>query len=312
MSSGVRRVLVGGGTGLVGKHLTKALAARGYDVVIISRKPQQQQPQSATSEQITWQEVERDGLPECHAVINLAGASVLNLAKRWSDAAATEVLDSRISTTSLLSKAIAAASPKPKVFVTASGVGVYPAFPTAEASPEVDESAACGSDFFAKLVREWEAAAQPAVGAGVRHVAMRTGAVLAPDGGVVAQAKLPFLLGLGGPFGSGQQLFPWCHIQDVVNMYIHAMETESLQGPVNLVAPTVATNAEYTQAFAKAVHRFAIVPMPAFVIRALFGPDLATMLLCGQRVVPRKALDSGFTFSFPTIDKAMHDVVVNA
>lgn len=300
----MKRVLVGGGTGLIGRHLTAALDARGYDVVVISRTNNSNRPA------VTWKQVETDGLPACDAVINLAGSSVLNLAKRWSPAAAEEVRQSRLHTNGLLASAISSAERRPKVFVSASGVGYYPSYATAEDAPEVDETGPAASDnFLSVLAQEWEGAAQSVADHGVRYVTMRTGAVLASDGGAVAQALLPFKLGLGGPIGSGRQLFPWCHIDDVVGLYIHALENDSVQGPVNAVAPGVATNAEYTRAFAAAVHRYAVVPMPAFAVRLLFGPDLSPMLLEGQRAVPRKALATGYTFQHPSISEAMQHLL---
>eukprot|EP00043_Microstomoeca_roanoka_P009953 m.94870 g.94870 ORF g.94870 m.94870 type:complete len:306 (+) comp14742_c1_seq3:357-1274(+) len=298
-----KKVLIGGGSGLVGRAISSALNAKGYQVVLISRT-------SKGPNSLTWTQIEEQGLPPCHAVINLAGASLFELAKRWIPNVKQTIYDSRIGTTSLLAKAIANAPARPKVFITASGVGYYEAYPTKEESPEVDESSPNGQGFLCELARDWEGAAQPAIKDGkVRHVAMRMGAVLSSEGGAVAQAKFPFLLGLGGRFGSGQQLFPWIHIRDAANLYVHAIENDSITGPVNAVAPQVITNSEYTQAFARAVHRFAIFPMPSFIMRLVFGADVAHLMLTGQRVVPKKALDSGFNFAFTDIDAALQDIL---
>ncbi|XP_008495060.1 epimerase family protein SDR39U1 isoform X1 [Calypte anna] len=293
------RVLVGGGTGFVGRTLTQLLRSRGHEVTHISRE--------GGKDRISWGELSHSGLPLCDAVVNLAGENVLNPFRRWSDAFCREVINSRVETTRTLAKAIANAEEPPHAWVLVTGVGYYRPSPTAEYT---EDSHGGDFDFFSRLVSAWEAAAL-IPGSPTRGVVVRSGVVLGKGGGAISQMLLPFRLGLGGPLGSGLQPFPWIHIQDLAGIVCHALETESVQGVLNGVSPSspMTSNATFAQEFAAALGRPALLPVPAWAVRAVFGSERAVMLLEGQKVVPKHTLESGYQFIFPDLSAALRDVV---
>ena len=203
-------------------------------------------------------------------------------------------------TTRALADAIRAAAKKPRVLVNASAVGYY----GGRGDEVLDEGSAPGNDFLAGVVKEWEREAQRA---GVRSVQVRTGVVLAKEGGALARMLLPFKAFLGGPIGSGKQWFPWIHVADEVAAILWCIDRDALSGPVNLVAPGIVTMKEFAQALGRALHRPALFPVPAAPLRILLG-EMAEVLLDGQRAVPKKLLDSGFRFRFAAVDEALRDL----
>ncbi|NWW39759.1 D39U1 protein, partial [Panurus biarmicus] len=253
------------------------------------------------------EELSRSGLPLCDAVVNLAGENVLNPFRRWGDAFCREVINSRVETTKTLAKAIAAAEQPPRAWVLVTGVGYYRPSPTAEYT---EDSPGGDFDFFSRLVSSWEAAAL-IPGSQTRGVVVRSGVVLGRDGGAISQMLLPFRLGLGGPMGSGLQPFPWIHIQDLSGIVCHALEKESVQGILNGVAPSSpgTSNGRFAAELAAALGRPALLPVPAWAVRAVFGAERAAMLLQGQRVLPKRTLESGYRFIFPELPAALQDVV---
>ncbi|KAM6042223.1 epimerase family protein SDR39U1 isoform 1-T1 [Chlamydotis macqueenii] len=293
------RVLVGGGTGFVGRALTQLLRSRGHEVTHVSRQ--------GGTDRISWEELSHSGLPLCDAVVNLAGENVLNPFRRWGDAFCKEVVSSRIETTKTLAKAIADAEQPPRAWVLITGVGYYHPSLTAEYT---EDSPGGDFDFFSRLVSSWEAAAL-ICGSPTRGVVVRSGVVLGRGGGAVSQMLWPFRLGLGGPLGSGIQPFPWIHIQDLAGIVYHALESECLQGVLNAVSPCspATTNGTFAQELAAALGRPALLPVPAWAVRAVFGAERAVMLLEGQRVVPKRTLESGYRFIFPDLSGALKDIV---
>ncbi|KAK2527227.1 Sdr39u1 [Columba livia] len=293
------RVLVGGGTGFVGRALTQLLRSRGHEVTHVSRQ--------GGKDRISWEELSHSGLPLCDAVVNLAGENVLNPFRRWNDAFCREVISSRVETTKTLAKAIADAERPPHAWVLVTGVGYYRPSPTAEYT---EDSPGGDFDFFSRLVSSWEAAAL-VPGSPARGVVVRSGVVLGQDGGAISQMLWPFRLGLGGPLGSGLQPFPWIHIRDLAGIVCHALESECLQGVLNGVSPSSATtsNSTFAQELAAALGRPALLPMPAWAVRAVFGAERAVMLLEGQKVVPKRTLESGYHFIFPELSGALKDIV---
>ncbi|NXY51186.1 D39U1 protein, partial [Ceuthmochares aereus] len=289
----------GGGSGFVGSALTQLLRSRGHAVTLVSRQGGQ--------DRITWEELSHSGLPLCDAVVNLAGENVLNPFRRWDDAFCREVFNSRIETTKTLAKAIAEAQQTPRAWVLVTGVGYYRPSPTAEYT---EDSSGGDFDFFSRLVSSWEAAAL-IPGSPTRGVVVRSGVVLGRGGGAISQMIWPFRLGLGGPLGSGLQPFPWIHIQDLAGIVCHALESESLQGILNGVSPSsnATSNGTFAQELAAALGRPALLPVPAWAVRAVFGAERASMLLEGQRVVPKRTLESGYKFLFPELSGALKDIV---
>lgn len=280
------RVAVTGASGLIGTRLAAALRARGDEVVAVSLRSGP--PAPAT-------------LAACDAVIHLAGEPV---AQRWTEGARERIRSSRVEGTRGLVAAIAAADPGPRVLVSASGVGFYG--PCGEEL--VDESRGPGDDFLARLSVDWEGAAQAATEHGVRVVLVRTGVGLAKSGGALAKMLLPFRLGVGGPVAGGRQYLPWIHVDDIVGIYLAALDNESWSGPVNACAPQPVTNAEFSKALGRALHRPAVLPVPAFAIRLLYG-DMAEIVTEGQRAIPARALELGYTHTHPDLDEALADAL---
>ena len=301
------KVVITGGTGFIGTALTSALLARGDKVTLVTRAPVvAQQSWDGRIDARLWNG--RDPGPwvmainGADAVINLAGESVAG--GRWSGARKLALVKSRIDSTRAVVKALEAATERPLVFVSASAVGYYGGNPKGDCP----EGAPPGSDFLAALCGQWEREAAAGEKFEVRAVMARIGVVLGKSGGAFAKMLTPFKLGLGGPLGSGRQPFPWIHVDDAVGAILHAIEDVGLAGPVNVVAPEPATSATFAKAMGRALHRPAFLPAPAFALRLALG-EMSTLLLDGQRAVPKKLLDSGYAFRHPTLDGALKELV---
>ncbi|CAG9561196.1 unnamed protein product [Danaus chrysippus] len=286
------KVLIGGGTGFVGTRLNSLLKANNYCVVNISRMP--------AANNISWSTLETSGLPsQTCAVVNLAGQQFMDFTKMWTPGFKQNVKTSRVYTTKAIASAINKSQDKPRVFVLITGVGAYEPSETIK----YDESSpTTGTDFFSKLLVEWEQAAK--VDPPVRLVIIRSGVVLGREGGMIKNMILPFFLGLGGPIASGKQFLPWIHIEDLVRLIQFAIENECVTGVLNGVAPQVITNAEFTKSFAKALSRPAFFTVPEFSLNLLLNPERAMMLTKGQYVVPKRTLEYGFQYKYRTIDEA--------
>jgi len=310
------RVLVGGGTGFIGREVVALFERLNYEVIVISRKKKVPYSfnnvsagsllkESSESRQNTksWIEIEEDGLPAgTVAVVNTAGQNVLDPLRRWSPGFRQNVYNSRVNTNFLLAKAIARSKEKPKAFVHMSGVGYYPPGPGV-----VDESSEGGKhDFLARLVTDWEKAAQLSTEIPTRVVSLRSGVVLGRNGGLVQQTMLPFCLGLGGSMGAGSQLMPWIHVKDLASLILHSVDSEC-SGVYNAVAPQTVTNKQFVKAYAKELVRPAIIPLPEFVLKAVFGSERASIITQSQNVQPKRTLESGFNYNFPTIKEAAEE-----
>lgn len=286
------RVVIGGASGLIGSALVPALEEAGHDVVrLVRREP-------TRVDEIRWDPAagvfDATKVGTVDALVNLSGEY---MGKRWTDARKREIVDSRVKSTELLARTAAVIDPRPSVLAVASAVGFY-----GDRGDEIlTEESSAGTGFLTDVVQAWEAAADPAREAGVRVVHLRQGIVLSNRGGALKQMLLPFKLGLGGRVGSGKQWWSWVGMDDVVAAYLHALRGD-LDGPINVTSPNPATNSQFTSAVGKALERPAILPVPSFGIRALFGEMGEAMLLGGQRVLPARLLDSGFAFAAPTID----------
>lgn len=291
------KILVTGSSGLIGSALVAELGRRGHEVLAAVRR----EPRSAS--EVRWDPVagtiDAAALAGIDAVVHLAGAGIGD--RRWTEAYKREILESRTKGTRTIAAAIAAMPVKPRVFLSGSAIGFY----GDRGNETVDETSAPGDGFLADVVREWEAAAAPAVDAGIRTVFLRTGIVLTPRGGALKKQLPLFRLGLGGRFGNGRQWQSWISLDDEIAAIVHLLDS-SLSGPVNLVAPNPVTNAGFTSTLAKVLRRPALLPIPAFGPSLLLGGELADALLyTGQRVEPAALERDGFRFSHPELDGAL-------
>ncbi|MFG2709459.1 TIGR01777 family oxidoreductase [Streptomyces goshikiensis] len=290
------RIAVTGSSGLIGSALVRSLRSDGHDVVrYVRREP-------AAGDEAWWDprrgHLDPAGLDGCAAVVHLAGAGVGD--RRWSAAYKREIRDSRVLGTAAVVRALGGLDHPPGVFVSGSAVGYY----GDTGDRPVDERAPAGEGFLPSVCVEWEAAASPAAGLGVRTVLARTGLVIAPDGGAWGRMFPLFRAGLGGRLGDGRQYWPYISLHDHVAALRHLIDTPELSGPVNLTAPEPLTNREITAAMGRVLHRPTPFPVPAFALRLALG-EFSQDVLQSQRVRPARLLESGFVFAHPGIDEAI-------
>lgn len=292
------RVALTGASGLIGSHLASALRADGHDVLrLVRRAPQE-------PDEVRWApggSVDLDGLARADAVVHLAAPGMGD--RPWTPARKEELRRSRVEGTRTIAAAmaaLAAGGAGPRTLVSASGVGYY----GAPGDAAVDESGPRGDTEIARLAGDWEDAAAPAVEAGVRVSYLRSGVVLSPRDGALARLLPLFRLGLGGRVGSGRQYWSWISLRDHIRGVRHVLDRDDLAGPVNVTSPQPVTNAEFTAALGRAVHRPAFLVAPALPLRVAFG-GFGVDLLSGQRVVPGRLEAAGFTFDDPDIDSAL-------
>lgn len=294
-------VVIAGASGLLGSALAASLRSDGHQVRRLVRRAARGDDEAA------WEpargRMDPAALAGADAVVALSGAGIGD--RRWSGEYKQTLRDSRLEPTGLLAHTLAAMPSPPKVFLSASAVGYYG--DTGDAT--VDESAPAGEDFLARLVVDWEAETAPAAAAGVRVVMLRTGIVLSRHGGALAQMLPIFTAGLGGRLGSGRQWMSWITLADHVAALRHLLEDAEVSGPVNITAPNPVRNAEFTATLARALHRPAVLAVPAFALRLRFGEFAGEGLLAGQRVIPARLRDSGFTFAHPELGGALQAVL---
>jgi uncharacterized protein len=293
------RVLVSGASGLIGSALLPSLQARGSILTRLVRGA------TTGAGQIPWnpaQPLSPDSVSGYDAVIHLSGEPI---AGRWTEAKKRRILDSRSQGTGNLSQAVAKAAERPRVFISASAVGYY-----GNRGEEIlREESPSGGGFTAQICREWEAATHTAAAAGIRTVQMRLGVVMSAGGGALQKMLLPFRLGMGGAMGSGRQWWSWISIDDVVGAILHVLDHDSLQGPVNTVAPVPVTNREFAKTLAAVLQRPAIFPMPAFAVRLIFGEMGEELFLASQRVEPAKLAASRYRFKHPELREALAQIL---
>ena len=288
------KVVIAGGSGFLGRRLADTWRHGGHEVTVLTRTPRQPGDMAwspAAPGPWTMQVGQAD------AVVNLAGEGIAD--QRWTTARRAAIFDSRAEATRALARALRDGR-RGVTFLSASAIGFYGTGerPAGEDSP-------AGDDFLARVCVAWEAEANAAADAG-RVVLLRTGVVLARDGGALPRMALPFRFFAGGRVGSGRQPVSWIHVDDWVSMATWALTNAAVAGPLNLTAPAPVTNAEFTRALARAMRRPAVLPVPAFALRVALGRELAdSLLLNGRRVLPVTAQRLGFTFTFPTIDAAL-------
>lgn len=297
------RVAITGATGLIGSALAAALRERGNEPIVISRTPE---PGTAA---IGWDPARGfdppDVLSGCDAVVNLAGESI---AGRWTPSKKARIRESRAQATKAVVEGIAAAHPRPRTLINASGIGIY-----GDRGDELlDESSEPGDDFLAEVCRAWEAGAGEAElleGDPVRVCIARFGMVLDPHGGALPELLTPFRLGLGGPVGGGRQWMSWVHKRDAIDALLFMLDHADARGPYNVVAPGPVRNREFGRTLAAVLGRPAILPVPRFGVRLLFGEMGESLLLAGQRALPRRLLEAGFVFGFPELRAALDNLL---
>jgi uncharacterized protein (TIGR01777 family) len=304
-----RQILIAGGTGLIGQELVKALIFSGYKIVVLTRSSSSPTEwinnQSITS--ITWsgdftswlvREVEKSV-----AVINLAGENIAT--KRWSSHRKKQLIQSRMETTKALTKACQYASKKPNVFIQASAIGFYPS----SNNETFSEDSEPGIGFLSQLTSDWETVVKNEIPKSVRLVIIRTGVVLSTKGGMLQKLVKPINFFVGGWFGSGEQVVSWIHIKDEVDAILHLLKNSNAEGLFNLVAPNPQSQKQLVKAIAKATNRIAWLPIPSILVKLIFGSMAKEVLLSGNHVESKKLSDLGFTFSYPTIDSALNNLM---
>ncbi len=299
------RVTLTGATGRIGAALVRALGARGDDVTVLSRSPARAREALGDVAAVAWDpgagQAPAEALTGRDAVVHLAGEDV---AQRWTEDAKRRIRASRERGTRHLVDGLRAAGPRPRILVSSSAVGWY----GPHGDEALDEDAPAGTDFLAEVCRTWEAEADRASELGLRVVKVRTGVVLDRQGGALSKMLPFFRLGIGGPVAGGRQYLAWIHLDDIVGIYLAALDGDEWSGPVNAAAPEPATNRAFSHALGRAVHRPALAPVPGFAVRVLYG-DMAEIVTGGQRAIPRRALELGYEFRHPELDEALRSAL---
>jgi uncharacterized protein len=296
------KVLISGGSGLVGTALTESLRSEGHTVAHLVR------PGGAASEgDIRWDPasgfVNANAMEAADAVVNLNGASIGG--GRWTPARKKILRTSRVDSTRFLVESLARLKQKPRVFVSASAIGYY-----GNRGDEIlTESSAPGNEFLAELCRDWEAEALRAQSSGISTVVTRFGVILSAKGGALKQMLTPFKLGLGGRLGSGQQWMSWIALDDVIGILRSALSNEQASGPVNVVAPNPVQNFEFTRVLASVLHRPAIFPAPAFALRLAIGEMADALLLSSQRVHSERPPATAYAFRYENLEPALYAIL---
>ncbi|MCP4638889.1 MAG: TIGR01777 family protein [bacterium] len=297
------RVVVSGSTGLIGSALVDSLRADQHCVLRLVRTPE-----PAGEDEVPWAPAD-DGLLDpdilsgADAVVHLGGTNIAQ--GRWTAARKRDILDSRVVSTQLLAESMTRATAPPRVWVCASAIGYY----GDRGDETLTEDSDPGTGFLAQVCDHWEAATAAAARAGVRVVNARFGVVLSPQAGALAKMLRPFKLGAGGPLGHGRQYMSWVALDDAVGAVRHAIENEGLRGPVNVVAPESVTNRAFAKTLGEALSKPAVMPAPGFALRLALGEMARELLLASTRVEPTRLLASGYGFRYPTVDKALREML---
>jgi uncharacterized protein (TIGR01777 family) len=307
----IMHVIITGGTGLLGRALAEDLANAGYEVILLSRQPEKATalPPGVRAER--WDGRTANGWGRlaggAEAIVNLAGENLAGegfFPRRWTPERKEMIVQSRLNAGAAVVEAVEAAAVKPRVVIQSSGIGAY----GPRRDEELSEEAPIGSDFLAALAVKWEASTAGVEALGVRRAVIRTGAVLSTAGGALTRMLLPFRLFAGGWFGNGRQWFSWIHLADEVAAIRFLIENPKASGVFNLTAPQSLTSREFGRSIGRVMGRPAFLPIPGIAVRLAFG-EVATVVLDGQRVLPRRLLDLGFRFRFPDADSALRDLL---
>jgi uncharacterized protein len=303
-TTGMKRVTVTGATGLIGRRLVRALHERGDEVTVLSRSPDRARELYGFDAQ-GWDPgtgpAPAEALAGRDAVVHLAGEDV---AQRWTKEAKRRIHDSREQGTRHLVEGLRAAEPRPAVLVSSSAVGYY----GAHGDEPLPEDTPPGDDFLARVCIAWEREAQAAEELGMRVVRVRTGVVLDKGGGALGKMLPFFKAGIGGPVAGGRQLLPWVHADDVVGIYLRALDDPAWSGPFNATAPEPVTNKAFSKSLGRALRRPALAPVPAFAIQLLYG-DMSEIVTEGQNAVPQRTLELGYEYAHPALDEALRSAL---
>lgn len=302
-----KKIIITGGSGLIGNALTKAFVSRGDQVWILSRHPEEVHlPEGAKA--VRWDGKTAQGwgslVAGADVIINLAGANIG--ARPWTNVRKQLIRSSRVDAGRAIVEAV---QQNPHTgdqlsVLQIAGVGYY----GDQGDQPLDEQSPAGQDFLASVAADWENASKPVAGLGARHIILRTGVVLSPKGGILAPILLQNQLFMGGPLGSGRQWISWIHLQDLVRVIDFVLTREDIEGVLNAVAPEPLTNADFGRTVSEKMHRPFWIPAPAFMLRAVLG-EMSTLILEGQRVLPRRLMELGFQFEFPTLQEALDDLL---
>ncbi|MEH0007217.1 MAG: TIGR01777 family oxidoreductase [Flavobacteriales bacterium] len=297
-----KTVLISGGSGMIGDRLSAVLTQKGYVVNWLTRNPGRESKYRSYGWDIERMQIDAKALTNADYIVHLAGAGIAE--KRWTAKRKKIIADSRIKGAELLYQGMVQSDHKPKAFLSASGISYYG---SGNATQIYTEQDAPGTDFLSAVCVKWEAAARRVERLGIRSVQLRIPTVLSLHGGALPKMCAPFKRNLGAPLGSGKQGFPWIHLDDLVALYIHALERE-LKGPYNAVAPDRVQNQSFSSALAKAMHKAFFMPhIPAFILRLYLG-EMSDLVLKSCWASPKKVMDTGFAFTYPSLELALRDI----
>jgi len=303
-----KTVIISGATGFIGTVLCRELAARGYAIVVLSRNPEKGATHFGSQVKVVgWDARSAAGWAEyaegAQGIINLTGENIA--AGRWTRARKEKILQSRLAAGRAIVDALGQVSTKPRVVIQASGIGYY----GNRGDELLDENSSSGTGFLADVARDWERSTARVEDLGIRHVIIRTGIVLGPDGGFLSRVLLLFRLFMGGHMGNGRQWLSWIHIKDEVQAVCFLLENPDLHGLFNLCSPNPLVARDFFRALGRATGRPAWLPVPGFALRIMFGQMAEELILSGQRALPKRLLEAGFTFRYPEAEIALRDVL---
>jgi uncharacterized protein (TIGR01777 family) len=302
-----KKIIITGATGLIGEKLCKNLISNGNEITLFTGNPSKAEALiKGAKEYVYWNyhkpEEWGNHIEGKDAVIHLAGASIAG--KRWTESYKELILESREISTQNLVKAIGKAIQKPGLFISSSAVGYY-----GNAGNEIlTEESKNGNDFLSEVCRVWETSAEKVESFGVKRISIRTGIALSIEGGAFPKMLQPFRLFIGGPMGSGKQWFPWIHIEDLIQIYLYALNNPSVNGIINAVSPNPVTAKEFAKCIGKTIHRPSFFPVPLSALKIAIG-EAAESIVASQRAIPKKLLDAGFKFKFEKIEDALKDLL---
>ncbi len=307
----MKKIVITGGTGLIGRPLTQKLAAAGHQIIILTRRGRFEGDYAANVQFVPWDAqnigdwaAEVDG---ADAIINLAAESIAGerfLPQRWTTAKKNKILQTRLNTSDVIVKAVEMAAEKPEVLLQASAIGFY----GPHGDEWVTEDTPPGQDFLAQVADDWERASIKVEEMGVRRVVLRTGLVLTTEGGPLTRMMLPFKFFAGGTYGSGRQWYSWIHIEDLIDAMVFLIESQKISGPVNLVSPHPVTNKTFAKTLGRTMGRPSLIPLPSFAMRILAG-EASMLVLDGQRVSSSYLQEQSFQFTFPKLELALQDLI---
>ena len=304
------RIIITGGTGLIGRALANSMAQDEHDVIVLSRSPRLAEGLHNKVRVEGWDAKSARGwgglANGADAIVNLAASNIAGesfFPARWTDDRKQTMLESRLNSGRAVIEAIEQASVKPKVVIQPSASGYYGVRPKGE----LTEEAPAGSDFLAKIAQQWEASTEAAEGMGLRRPVIRMGVVLSREAGALPRLELPFKLFVGGPMGSGKQPMPWIHLDDVIGAIRFLLRHQTATGPFNLTAPNPVTNAEFSRKLGEVMGRPSLIPVPGFALSTMFG-EVSQVVLDGQWIVPARLLELGYEFKFTRVEDALADL----